>query len=160
ASKDVFSYVLRAKNAECNKDIPEDKKRFVVAMDKATGITTALSQLAVGAFISSDKFQNIASKKLFPDLFKKPEQMKIARASFNSLSTLIGAALITKRVIVPLLSVPLANVLMCKNKKNEKQEETPLCEKYFTKKSYNSSLSATAFLAKSPVKRKVFKQFV
>jgi hypothetical protein len=113
-SKDIFAYTMRVRNAEKNPEIPEDKKQFVIAMDKAMGVTTTVVQLVTGGLIASEKFQNYCSSKLFADVASDPRRYNLAKAGFASLSTLFGALILAKRIVVPMISTPLASYFMPK----------------------------------------------
>lgn len=145
--KDVFAYTLRIKNAKNNKEIPEDKKPFVVQMDRATRIVTALTQLSAGFLISSGKLQNFAASKLFKNALNNPELMGILKGSFASLSTLFVSTLLAKRLIVPLIATPLASHFIKKKAKDE--DESKKGQEYISKRLYSDSLSEMNFAFKS-----------
>lgn len=107
-SKDVFAYSLRVHNTLTNDKIPEDKKSFVATMDAVTGVTTAIVQLGSGLALSNKKVQSAMCNKLFSHLDKNSKLFKHASAGFAVVSTLIGATLIAKRVLVPFISTPIA----------------------------------------------------
>ncbi len=117
-SKDVFAYALRVHNTLKNDEIPKDKKSFVAKMDATTGIVTALVQISTGLLISNDKIQEKICKHLFSELKDNPKKFKQASQGFKTISVLIGATLIAKRVLVPLIASPIAGYLENKNKQN------------------------------------------
>ncbi len=127
-TKDVFAYTIRVHNARRNDEIPSDKKPFVIALDKATGVTTAVVQLATGCLIMSDKFQNFCCSRLFKDIKDNKPKYNVARAGFTSISTLVGAVLLAKRIVVPMIATPLADAFMDKPKsiKNFKDVQSPV----------------------------------
>lgn len=104
--KDVFAYSVRYKTTMENKKIPEKRRPFVAAMDLASGIVTAIAQIAVGFSIASPKVQN----RLWNGLFKNAQfkDIAIAKKSFATILALVGSGLITERIIVPLLATPFA----------------------------------------------------
>ena len=104
--KDVFAYSVRYKTTMENKKIPEKRRPFVAAMDLASGIVTAIAQIAVGFSIASPKIQN----KLWNGLFKNAQfkDIAIAKKSFATILAIIGSGLIPERIIVPLLATPFA----------------------------------------------------
>ena len=117
-SKDVFAYALRVHNTVKNKEIPEDKKSFVAIMDAITGVTTAVVQLSTGFMLASDKVQKNICKHLFSELGEGTKKFKQASKGFSVVSTLVGATLFAKRIIVPLISSPIASYL--EHKHNQK----------------------------------------
>ncbi len=117
-SKDVFGYALRVHNTMKNDEIPKDKKSFVAKMDAVTGITTAIVQIGTGFFLSNKKIQENICNRLFSELKNSPKKFKQASSSFKTISTLVGATLIAKRIFVPLISSPIASYL--ENKHNKK----------------------------------------
>ena len=115
-SKDVFAYSLRVHNTLKNKEIPEDKKSFVAKMDAVTGVTTTVVQLSTGLLLANKKVQSAICKRLFSELKDNPKKFKQASAGFATVSTLIGATLFAKRILVPLISSPIAGYLENKHK--------------------------------------------
>jgi len=106
-SKDVFAYALRVKNTLQNDKIPEDKKKFSAHMDTASGIITALVQIGTGFLVSSEKFQNGISNRLFKSIANDKRAFKAAAASFNAISTMVIATLFAKRILTPLIASKL-----------------------------------------------------
>ena len=115
-SKDVFAYALRVNNTLKNKEVPEDKKAYIVKMDAVTGLTTLVVQMGTGLTLSSKKVQGAICSKLFSHLDKNSKQFKAASAGFGTISTLIGATLLAKRIAVPLISSAITDKLQ-NNKK-------------------------------------------
>jgi hypothetical protein len=115
-AKDVFAYSLRVHNAKKNPEIPDDKKPFVIAMDKATGITTIAVQLTAGTLIASKKFQNFCCDRLFADVKSNQKMFNLAKSGFGAISTLFGSVVLAKRVLVPLLATPMASHFMPKGR--------------------------------------------
>ena len=109
---------LRTKIVEnlIDKEIPEDKKSFVAKMDAVTGITTTVVQLSTGLLLANKKVQSAICKRLFSELKDNPKKFKQASAGFATVSTLIGATLLAKRILVPLISSPIAGYLENKHK--------------------------------------------
>lgn len=122
-SKDVFAYALRVNNVAKNKDIPEDKKHFVMTMDAVTGVTTAVVQIGTGFLIANKKLQNAMCSKLFSNLEKNSRAYKNASRGFAALSTLIGATLFAKRVIVPAVSSKIAEKIEHNYQEKQKEEK-------------------------------------
>ena len=130
-----------------NKRIPDDKRNFVAGMDLANGVLNVSLQSVVGAYIAkhSDKaFEKHFGKKYFSmDVMKEQyknlvnksvtfEEFVTARKAkgsackkgFGLLATLVGMQVVTKRVIVPLLSTPMAdNIKVMFDKAQGKHKE-------------------------------------
>lgn len=117
-SKDVFGYALRVHNTLKNDEIPKDKKSFVAKMDAVTGVTTAIVQLSTGILLANKKIQKSICNHLFSELKNNPKQFKQASSGFRAVSTLVGATLLAKRIVVPLISSPIAGYL--ENKRKQK----------------------------------------
>ena len=115
-SKDVFAYTLRVNNTLKNKEIPEDKKSFVATMDAVTRVITALVQVSAGLLLSNKKLQEGICNRLFSELKDNPKKFKQASSGFRAVSTLVGATLLAKRIIVPLISSPIAGYFENKHK--------------------------------------------
>ncbi len=119
-SKDVLAYGLRVNNTKNNKELPEDKKSFVMKMDAVTGVVTALVQFSVGAAVANKKVQEAVSKKLFSCFEEGSKEFTRASAGFKVISTLVASTLFAKRVLVPMISAPIASAL--DKKSNEAQK--------------------------------------
>ena len=104
--KDVFAYSVRYKTTMENKKIPEKRRPFVAAMDLASGIVTAIAQIAVGFSIANPKLQNALWNKMFKNAQFK--HIGAAKKSFATILALIGSGVITERVLVPLMATPFA----------------------------------------------------
>ena len=105
-SKDVFAYGLRVFNTLRNDSIPQDKKNYTAKMDAASGIATAISQIGAGFLVSSEKFQDFFSEKLFSKL--KGKDLKNAKTAFGALSTLILASVFAKRIVTPYIACKMS----------------------------------------------------
>lgn len=123
--KDVFAYTVRYKTTMDNEKIPEKRRPFVAAMDMASGIVTAVAQIAVGFSIANPKLQN----KLWDSMFKGAQfkNIGVAKKSFATILALVGSGIITERIIVPLLATPLAEKMEKKFfKKEDGKTQYPL----------------------------------
>ena len=135
--KDGFGCYLYVKQSLANKKIPEDKRKFVAALDLSNGVLMILFQLAMAATISNKKVQskmfNAAFGKYFERAPKKSLEAVITNngevagiagskfhnvftkykeevaAGFESVTTLAAATIIGKRVLVPFIATPLAD---------------------------------------------------
>lgn len=131
-SKDVFAYALRVNNTMQNKDIPEDKKQFTAKMDAASGVATAITQIGTGLIVSSEKFQDFFTDKLFKSLKDSPKELKHAKTAFNAVSTLVLASVLAKRILTPLIASKLASADDF-NPANEKTGERESVSEVITK---------------------------
>ena len=78
-SKDVFAYGLRVHNTLNNEKIPQDKKEYSAKVDAATAVATAVTQIGTGVLVSSDKFQNFCTNKLFSSLKDSPKNLNMPK---------------------------------------------------------------------------------
>ena len=108
-TKDVFAYGLRVHNTLNNDKIPQDKKEYTAKVDAFSAIATAITQIGTGFLVSSDKFQNFCTDKLFSSLKNSPKELKHAKNAFNALSTLILASVFAKRILTPIIAVKAAS---------------------------------------------------
>ena len=120
-----------------NKSIPEDKRKFVAALDLTNGGLMIAAQIIMHKTISNKIIQSKMFNKMFgkqfdrntskmlhsilkrTDKFKDvtPEQVSEVLAqykgdacdAFGSLTSLIAATTVGKRVIVPFIATPLAS---------------------------------------------------
>lgn len=137
-------YVSQSLN---NKDIPEEKRKFVAALDMANGVLMIGAQLLLGFKFTSEKAQKKMNEFLFGGLEDKAENFIKARIlshstdfvsdfrvklrnsvksipegckkGFKAISTIVVTTVIAKRIIVPFIATPTA---------------TWLKDKYMTKK--------------------------
>lgn len=135
--KDGLGCYMYVKQSLNNKNIPEDKRKFVAALDLANGGLMILAQLVMFKTISNKKVQEKVFDKFFGKLFersskkgyqallKNKEQFKnltgkefnIAfdkfhsgiKGTFGLLTTLVASTILAKRVIVPFIATPLAD---------------------------------------------------
>lgn len=139
-----YKYVSQSMN---NKDIPDERRNFVAALDLSNGILMILAQ--IGMFFAMRKF----SEPIFDKLFKKSFDSKnlsnlatklrmkdssIRKLVFNNeakkvrkdaldlfkfVADIAAATIIGKRVIVPFVATPVANVIKDKMDAKSKAEE-------------------------------------
>ncbi len=131
ASKDAINCVYYVRQSLANEKIPEDKRSFVAGLDLANGILNVGLQLAIGLWFNKKVlptvFDNHIAPKFFPDnlhtklmniknLGLSAEMAKSVSKSLKeagktglaALSTLLLTQVIIKRMIVPLISTPMA----------------------------------------------------
>lgn len=144
-----------------NENIPEDKRKFVAALDLTNGGLMIAAQILMHMTISSKIVQTKMFNKLFSkqfdrntskmlhsvlkrtDKFKDVTQQEVSEAlgkykgevcdAFGSLTSLIAATTIGKRIIVPFIATPLASKAE-KFMNKDKKEPEPDKE---TKNTYN-----------------------
>lgn len=135
--KDGFGCYLYVKQSLANKKIPEDKRKFVAALDLTNGGLMILSQLLAFKTVSNPKVQEKLFGRLFGKYFdstaKKGYEIilkaqdkfvkmsakdfesgfdafkKTTQGTFGILASLIAATIFAKRVIVPFIATPLAD---------------------------------------------------
>lgn len=164
--KDGFGCYLYVKQSLNNKKIPEDKRKFVAALDLANGGLMILLQILLTYTISKKAFQEKMFNKLFGKLFNRQSSKSVQAvmeqklpgkvkgnqefhrafegyrdasiAAFGSLTTLIAATTVGKRIITPFIATPLADKTkewMCRNDK-------PVHIHKDTKNTYDTNISA------------------
>ncbi len=129
--KDAVQCVFYTIQAARNKEIPEDKRKFVASMDLVNGIVNVgLGGLIIGRKIkaNSDKWYEKwiggkATAKRLDELKKLPEikgsnyAISLAKTAlkefkgakgFNVIITLVASQVFAKRVLTPFISTPIA----------------------------------------------------
>lgn len=147
--KDGVGCYIYVNQSMHNDKIPEDKRRFVAALDLANGGLMILAQILMHITISNKIVQTKMFEKLFgknfdrnalkmvqavlknTEKYRNTSTHEIAEAfnkmkgsvcdAFGSLTSLIAATTIGKRVIVPFIATPLAGKVEEKMNKNNKQ---------------------------------------
>ncbi len=129
-----YMYVTQSLN---NKEIPDDKRKFVAALDLANGGLMILTQLGMFFTISNKKVQEKMFNKLFGKYFdraaSKGYQAKLknndllkdmkgtdfhrvlnkarkdVKGAFENVTSLVAASIVAKRMLVPFIATPLAD---------------------------------------------------
>ena len=108
-TKDAVNCIYYTKQSLENEKIPEEKRKFVAAIDLSNGVLNVLSQLTIGAYIKNK------APEIFDFLFKKTKltggTLSAAKGGFVLLTTLIFAQIILKRVVTPFLATPIASFI-------------------------------------------------
>ncbi len=174
--KDGLGCYLYVKQSLNNKKIPDDKRKFVAALDLANGGLMIGMQLLTFFTISNRKVQDKIFDKLFGKNFtraadkalkaalKKTDKLKnitgqefhYAREAdkkglknaFSYLTTLAASTLLAKRVIVPFIATPLADKTEAWMNRNKK----PAQIHKDTKNTYNTKPAATEDIVSENVK--------
>ena len=144
-----YKYVTQSLN---NDKIPEEKRKFVAALDLSNGILMILAQ--IGMFFAMRKFSEPIFNKLFKKSFNpktaeniaaklRMEQVmakespvrkllfdkefakvrKDALDLFKFVADIAAATIVGKRIIVPFIATPLANVVKDKMGNSEENKE-------------------------------------
>lgn len=150
--KDGLGCYLYVKQSLNNKKIPEDKRKFVAALDLANGGLMVGMQLLTFFTISNKKVQDKIFDKLFGKNFtraadkalkatlRKTDELKnitgqefhYAREAdkkglknaFSYITSLAASTLLAKRVIVPFIATPLADKTKAWMSRNDKPQKT------------------------------------
>lgn len=166
--KDGLGCYLYVKQSLNNDKIPEDKRKFVAALDLANGGLMIAMQLLMFFTISNKKVQEKIFNKLFGKYFTrsadKALQAKLGKIdklkgmtgkefhtareadkkglknAFSYLISLAAATLIAKRIIVPFIATPLADKTKAWMSRNDKPLETHKD----TKNTYNTKKPAAS----------------
>ncbi len=137
--KDAINCGFYVQQSLNNKNIPEEKRKFVAALDMSNGVLMIASQLALGLGFLSDPVQNKLNKILFGKVgenarnyFENTLSLKTkglsnrvkvtlrnavkelpieCKIGFKAISTLVVANIIAKRVVVPFIATPLATYI-------------------------------------------------
>lgn len=143
-----YLYVTQSLN---NKDIPDDKRKFVASLDLTNGILMILLQLAMFFTVSNKVCQTKMFDKFFGKLFDRPvrktyyklvqnqpgfedingikfnkEFQKIrgnVKDAFGGLTSLAAATIVGKRMLVPLIATPLADKVEKKMTEHEAKKK-------------------------------------
>lgn len=146
--KDGFGCYLYVKQSLNNKKIPEDKRKFVAALDLTNGGLMIAMQLLMFATISRPaiqkkmfnglfgKYLDRAATKGYQAIIKKQDGMSgmtgkvfhesleefqgSARKAFGHLTALVASTIVGKRVIVPFIATPLADKAKAWMARNDK----------------------------------------
>lgn len=145
-----FMYVTQSLN---NKKIPDEKRKFVAALDLTNGVLMIAAQIAM--FFAMRKYSGPIFEKIFKKSFDKtsisdivsrirlkaanegkdvPRKLTLERAYqnvkdealglFKFVADIAAATIIGKRVIVPLIATPLAKKVEKKMDKNNDKNDT------------------------------------
>lgn len=164
--KDGLGCYLYVKQSLNNEKIPEDKRKFVAALDLANGGLMVGMQLLTFFTISNRKVQDKIFNKLFGKNFTRAadKAMKAAlqksdklknisgqefhyareadkqglKNAFSYLTSLAASTLLAKRVIVPFIATPLADKTEAWMNRNKKPAQTHKD----TKNTYNTEKPA------------------
>lgn len=162
-----YLYVTQSLN---NKDIPDDKRKFVASLDLTNGALMIAFQLLMFFTVSHKVCQTKMFDKFFGKMFDRPirktyqaitkknpmfqdvddlkfnkEFTKIrnnVKDAFGGLTSLAAATIVGKRMLVPFIATPLAGKVEKKmNEREAKKNGTPLPEENMDKS--NPSMQGT-----------------
>lgn len=153
--KDGMGCYMYVKQSLNNKEIPEDKRKFVAALDLANGGLMIATQLLTFFTLSNKTVQTKLFDKFFGKIFSRSSRKALktkldlsgklynangrefnsmfkgfkekTSGTFGILSALVASTIIAKRVIVPFIATPLAEKAKKLLYKDEaqKKENTP-----------------------------------
>src|SRR5574344_1435549 len=146
--KDGAGCYLYVNQSLHNKKIPEDKRKFVAALDLTNGGLMILTQILMFMTISSKKCQDKMFNSMFGKYFDKAvskgckEMMLLkgkikaqdtasfeksfeglkggVKGAFSFLTSMVAATILAKRVLVPFIATPLATKAEALMDKNKK----------------------------------------
>lgn len=149
-----YLYVTQSLN---NKDIPDDKRKFVAALDLTNGILMIALQLLMFFTVSHKVCQAKMFDKFFGKMFDRPMEklyraftkrnprhanvddikfkkdfMKIrndVKDAFGGLTSLAAATIVGKRMLVPFIATPLAGKVEKKMNERENQKNNAVISK-------------------------------
>ena len=134
-SKDAYGCYIYVKQNENNKAIPENKRKFISALDLANGSLMILAQLlayatiakkttqakifdkALGKFFTPQRTEKLEQKilKTNPEITKDEFQRAFTKykentaLAFTHLFTLATTTIFAKRILVPFIATPMAD---------------------------------------------------
>lgn len=131
-----YLYVTQSLN---NKEIPDDKRRFVASLDLTNGLLMIALQILMFKTVSNKVVQTKMFNKFFGKIYDRPMQKMLnyftkrdstfggtdaiersetfknlrnfSRDAFGGVTSLVAASIIGKRVLVPFIATPLAGVV-------------------------------------------------
>ena len=136
-AKDAYGCAVYVIQNQRNKSIPEDKRKFLSALDLINGSFMVLSQLLAYATIAKKTTQSKIFNKVLGKYFTPQKEAQIEKkvcskmpeitkaefkkafehkketteVAFTHLFSLVTTAILAKRVIVPFIATPLADRL-------------------------------------------------
>lgn len=149
--KDGVGCYMYVKQSLSNKAIPEDKRKFVAALDMTNGGLMIASQILMYLTISSKKVQGALFNKMFKKTFSSKSMTAIAekikanakfkdvdskkfdetfskfkkdvQGFFGIFTSLVASTILAKRVLVPFLATPMADKAKAMMDKNMKPDQ-------------------------------------
>lgn len=133
-SKDAFSCYYYVTQSLKNEKIPEEKRKFVAALDLANGILNVGVQTAATFTLATqfDKFFDKFIAKTFKGDLEKVKPT--AKTGFGLLAGLVLTQIVIKRVVVPLFATPMASAFKKKMEEKEKADKAKNGDKVEIKK--------------------------
>ncbi len=119
-----------------NKKLKEEERKYVSLFQLTTGVLSAAAQVGVGLALINEKTQGFIRNGLGKISPKIAETLKtsVAKKNVMKISSLIAAVMITKRVIVPFITTPIAS--MVKKKVNHVAHDDRTVENIYEKGRY------------------------
>ena len=140
-----YSNIVDSYNAGKNKKIEPEKRKYIQTFQLTEAFVSSGAQAAVGLAVISNRAQNFLIKNL-SKLSPKLEQTltnSTAKMNLMKISSLLAAIVLTKRVIAPFLSTPIAAWLKPKiyppePVANESKTRENIFYDYYQKKSFDN----------------------
>ncbi len=128
---DVYSNVVDYFQLSKSKKIKKDDKEYLKMFKLTNALVSSTSETAVGLIIISDKFQKLIIKGIskFEKDFAKILNKGVGE-NIMKISSLLGAVLFTKRIIVPLIVTPLASMFKKKINSLDENKDKALKSSY------------------------------
>lgn len=142
-TKDAVNCYYYTNQSLHNEKIPEEKRKFVAAIDLANGFMNVVSQLTLGAYIKNKLPQTF--DKMFKNTTLTGGTLKAAKNGFVVLGTLVFAQIILKRVLTPFLATPLAHYIKEYGEKHmaSKKNQNPAADSVSENKPEQENLNNT-----------------
>lgn len=147
-TKDALGCVMYTTQSYKNKEIPDDKRTFVTALDFSNGICNVFIPMVTGPILSkySDtlfnkwfghNFDDSACKRMYDTLSKsgknvakdmvsnviKKQSKDWGKAGFGVITMLVYSQILVKRIITPTLSTSMADVVKVQIEKMEERKK-------------------------------------
>jgi hypothetical protein len=109
-ARDALNYSIYVKQSLNNKNVPEEKRKYIAALDFSNGLLVCFSQVGLGFLFTNKKLNNSICNKLFGSINKEnPELFKNCKQGYTIVTSLVISSIIAKRIIVPFIAAPMAS---------------------------------------------------
>jgi hypothetical protein len=112
AGLDVYSNVVDYQQLKKNKELKKEEREYLKAFKLTNAVVEGIAVTAAGFAVTSDRAQKAIIKGL-SRISKSFEQHLTRKTERNimKLSSLLGAILIAKRIVAPVIVTPLASLV-------------------------------------------------
>lgn len=150
-SKDLVATYYYVTQSLKNEKIPEEKRKFVAALDLSNGILNLIFGITFGKLIEKgagtyfknsiepEYFSKEAVGKMYEKIGKNVDYETFkgrflrnsgyAKTGLAVIATLVGSQILSKRILVPFLATPMASYFKNKMEKKTGEKNTPELEK-------------------------------